>query len=136
MSCKSCLQECNPPAALQQGQPDPGDESESHEVVENLLESYFMQIDSAYDRLDAIGEYIEDTEEYINIELDSSRNRLLRLEIVLTAGTFGIAMFGLVAGMQTNSDYLNSQTAPYQDFGDNLQQLYTNQRHCCDCFWA
>ena len=66
--------------------------------MENLLESYFMQIDSAYDRLDAIGEYIEDTEEYINIELDSSRNRLLRLEIVLTAGTFGIAMFGLVAG--------------------------------------
>ena len=91
-------QVCNCPAALQQGQPDPGDESESHEAVENLLESYFMQIDSAYDRLDAIGEYIEDTEEYINIELDSSRNRLLRLEIVLTAGTFGIAMFGLVAG--------------------------------------
>ena len=86
-------------AALQQGQPDLGDESESHEAVENLLESYFMQIDSAYDRLDAIGEYIEDTEEYINIELDSSRNRLLRLEIVLTAGTFGIAMFGLVAGV-------------------------------------
>lgn len=84
-------------AALQHGQ-DIGDESESHEAVENLLESYFMQIDSAYDRLEAIGEYIEDTEEYINIELDSSRNRLLRLEIVLTAGTFGIAMFGLVAG--------------------------------------
>ena len=36
---------------------------------------------------------------YINIELDSSRNRLLRLEIVLTAGTFGIAIFGLVAGI-------------------------------------
>ena len=60
-----------------------------------------MQIDSAYDRLEAIGEYIEDTEEYINIELDSSRNRLLRLEIVLTAATFGIAMFGLVAGKKS-----------------------------------
>jgi len=172
-------------------QQDAGDESESQEAVENLLESYFMQIDSTHDRLDAIGEYIEDTEEYpppplsttftplpgnhliaqflirlrvhqgeqssvdhrqhdglaketlckrpppqayycrlaelvdflnllgqrfpwkqslhdfvqvpqcryINIELDSSRNRLLRLEIVLTAGTFGIAMFGLVAGI-------------------------------------
>jgi hypothetical protein len=48
-------------AALQQ---DAGDESESQEAVENLLESYFMQIDSTHDRLDAIGEYIDDTEEY------------------------------------------------------------------------
>ncbi len=42
------------------------------------------------------GEYIKDTEEYINIELDSSRNRLIRLEIVLTAGTFAVAIWGLV----------------------------------------
>jgi hypothetical protein len=41
---------------------------------------------------------VKDTEEYINIELDSSRNRLIRLEIVLTAGTFGVAIFSLVAG--------------------------------------
>lgn len=73
-------------------------ESESQEAVENLLESYFMQIDSSYDMLKAVGEYIEDTEEYINIDLDSSRNRLLRLEIILTAGTFAIAIFSVVAG--------------------------------------
>ena len=45
-----------------------------------------------------VGEFIRDTEEYINIELDSSRNRLIRLEIVITAGTFGVGIFGLVAG--------------------------------------
>lgn len=44
------------------------------------------------------GEYIQDTEEYINIELDSSRNRLIRLEIILTAGTFALAIFTLVGG--------------------------------------
>lgn len=44
------------------------------------------------------GEYIKDTEEYINIELDSSRNRLIRLEIIITSATFGVAMFSLVAG--------------------------------------
>ena len=44
------------------------------------------------------GEYIEDTEEYINIELDSSRNRLIRLEIVLTGATFSLALWNLVAG--------------------------------------
>ena len=74
-----------------------------------------MQIDSAYDRLDAIGEYIEDTEEYINIELDSSRNRLLRLEIVLTAGTFGIAMFGLVAGLCSETTELWATTCILYD---------------------
>ena len=45
---------------------------------------------------DCAGEFIKDTEEYINIELDSSRNRLIRLEIVLTAGTFAVAIWGLV----------------------------------------
>lgn len=109
------------PAALQHGQQDPGDESEAHEAVENLLESYFMQIDGSYDRLDAIGEYIEDTEEYINIELDSSRNRLLRLEIVLTAGTFGIAMFGLVAGRSREQE---EQYASNRSLISSLTQLY------------
>ena len=68
------------------------------EAVENLLESYFMQIDNAYDRLCTVGEYIQDTEEFVNIELDSARNRLIRLEIVLTAATFALAIFSLVGG--------------------------------------
>ncbi|CAK0784123.1 hypothetical protein CVIRNUC_007326 [Coccomyxa viridis] len=96
------------PQALQQGgspqhpreeAPQEEDSEESIEAVENLLESYFMQIDSLYDRLVSMGEYIKDTEEYINIELDSSRNRLIRLEIVLTAGTFAVAIWGLVGSI-------------------------------------
>ena len=43
-------------------------------------------------------EYIQDTEEYINIELDSSRNRLIRLELLINTATFTIAMYSLVAG--------------------------------------
>ncbi len=54
------------------------------------------------------GEFIKDTEEYINIELDSSRNRLIRLEIVLTAGTFGVAIFSLVAGALPSLSLLRS----------------------------
>ena len=56
------------------------------------------QIDAHYDKLRNIGEYIEDTEEYINIELDAGRNRLIRLDIVLTAASFAIAPFNLMAG--------------------------------------
>jgi uncharacterized Zn finger protein len=57
-----------------------------------------LQIDGHYDKLRNVGEYIEDTEEYINIELDAGRNRLIRLDIVLTAASFAIAPFNLMAG--------------------------------------
>ena len=45
-------------------------------------------------------EYIDDTEEYINIELDSSRNRLIRLELLINTATFSIGMYSLFAGEQ------------------------------------
>ena len=45
------------------------------------------------------GEYIDDTEDYINIELDYSRNRLLRLEILITVATFCLALYNLLAGV-------------------------------------
>ena len=51
-------------------------------------------------------EYIQDTEEYINIELDSSRNRLIRLELLINTATFSIAMYSLVAGEQLWPDLL------------------------------
>ena len=43
-------------------------------------------------------EYIQDTEENINIELDSSRNRLIRLELIINTASFSIALYGVVAG--------------------------------------
>lgn len=43
--------------------------------------------------------YPKDTEEYINIELDASRNKLIRLDIILTAAAFSIAPFNLLAGI-------------------------------------
>lgn len=51
-------------------------------------------------------EYIQDTEEYINIELDSSRNRLIRLELLINTATFSIAMYSLVAGERFWPDLL------------------------------
>jgi hypothetical protein len=55
-------------------------------------------VDAHSNKLRNVGEYIEDTEEYINIELDAGRNRLIRLDIVLTAASFAIAPFNLLAG--------------------------------------
>ena len=74
-------------------------DAEAQLEVENLLESYYMEIDALYDKLKSLGEYAEDTEEYIDIELDSSRNRLIRIEIILTLATFCIVPWNLLAGI-------------------------------------
>jgi len=38
------------------------------------------QVDSTFQRLERIGEYIDDTEDLINIQLDYARNKLIRFE--------------------------------------------------------
>ncbi|EOA14362.1 hypothetical protein CARUB_v10027547mg [Capsella rubella] len=44
-------------------------------------------------------EYIDDTEDYINIQLDNHRNQLIQLELVLSSGTVCLSMYSLVAGI-------------------------------------
>jgi hypothetical protein len=78
---------------------DPEADSDAHLEVENLLESYFMQVDAIHDKLVSLGAYIQDSEEFINIELDSSRNRLIRFEIILSVATFAIMPFNIISGM-------------------------------------
>lgn len=67
--------------------------------VENLLESYFALVDTSHQKLVSLGEYIDDTEDFINIELDFNRNKLLRLEILITVATFALAFYNLIAGI-------------------------------------
>ncbi|ESQ31423.1 hypothetical protein EUTSA_v10004289mg [Eutrema salsugineum] len=75
-----------------------GDEHDVEEL-EMLLEAYFMQIDSTLNRLTTLREYIDDTEDYINIQLDNHRNQLIQLELVLSSGTVCLSVYSLVAGI-------------------------------------
>ncbi|GJY84618.1 magnesium transporter MRS2-4-like protein [Tanacetum coccineum] len=43
------------------------------------------------DRLKEVREYIDDTEDYVNIELDNQRNDLIQLQLTLTIASFAIA---------------------------------------------
>lgn len=61
-------------------------------VVEMLLEPYFMQIDNTYNKLQTLCEYIDDTEDFINIELDSKRNQIIRMDIILTSFNASVAI--------------------------------------------
>ncbi|KAB1208862.1 Magnesium transporter MRS2-I [Morella rubra] len=69
------------------------------EELEMLLEAYFMQIDSTMNKLNTLREYIDDTEDYINIQLDNHRNQLIQLELFLSSGTVCLSVYSLVAAI-------------------------------------
>uniref|UniRef100_A0A0E0DEC2 Magnesium transporter n=1 Tax=Oryza meridionalis TaxID=40149 RepID=A0A0E0DEC2_9ORYZ len=64
-----------------------GSFSPNTDELEILLESYFVQIDGTLNSLSTLREYVEDTEDYINMMLDEKQNQLLQMGILLSTGT-------------------------------------------------
>ncbi|KAL5576139.1 hypothetical protein UlMin_017838 [Ulmus minor] len=60
--------------------------TESIKELEMLLEAYFVVIDSSLNKLITLKEYIDDTE-------------LIQFDLLVTAATFAVAIFGLVDGI-------------------------------------
>ncbi|XP_073104193.1 magnesium transporter MRS2-1 isoform X2 [Elaeis guineensis] len=73
--------------------------SENVVELEMLLEAYFVLIDGTLNKLTSLTEYIDDTEDFINIQLDNVRNQLIQFELLLTVAAFVIAIFGVVTGI-------------------------------------
>lgn len=73
---------------------------DDHDVedLEMLLEAYFMQLDGTRNKILSVREYIDDTEDYVNIQLDNQRNELIQLQLTLTIASFAIAVATMVAG--------------------------------------
>ncbi|GAB2213765.1 hypothetical protein Droror1_Dr00018079 [Drosera rotundifolia] len=69
------------------------------EELEMLLEAYYMQIESTLNKLTTLREYIDDTEDYINIQLDNHRNQLIQLELLVSSGTVCLSVYSLVAAI-------------------------------------
>lgn len=69
------------------------------EDLEMLLEAYFMQLDGTRNKILSVREYIDDTEDYVNIQLDNQRNELIQLQLTITIASFAIAFETLVAGV-------------------------------------
>ncbi|XP_057721805.1 magnesium transporter MRS2-I-like isoform X3 [Arachis stenosperma] len=61
------------------------------EDLEMLLEAYFTQIEGTLNKLNTLREYIDDTEDYINIQLDSHRNQLI--QVVMLGGMVSASLF-------------------------------------------
>ncbi|KAI4298585.1 hypothetical protein L6164_032125 [Bauhinia variegata] len=69
------------------------------EELEMLLEAYFVQIDGTLNKLSTLREYVDDTEDYINIMLDDKQNHLLQMGVMLTTATMVVSAFVVVAGI-------------------------------------
>ncbi|KAM7517981.1 hypothetical protein LguiB_016943 [Lonicera macranthoides] len=72
------------------------------EELEMLLEAYFVQIDGVSQKLANMNEYVENTEDFINIMLDDKQNQLLQMGVmlstanmILNAGIVVVGVFGM-----------------------------------------
>lgn len=72
---------------------------ENVEQLEMLLEAYFVVIDNTLSKLLSLKEYIDDTEDFINIKLGNVQNQLIQFELLLTAATFVATIFAVVTGI-------------------------------------
>ncbi|KAJ4756671.1 Magnesium transporter MRS2-F [Rhynchospora pubera] len=90
-------------------QEEKDDENENETVIgfrpnldelEMLLEAYFVQSEGILNKLATLREYVDDTEDYINIMLDDKQNQLLQMGIMLSTATMilslGITIVGLL----------------------------------------
>jgi Mg2+ and Co2+ transporter CorA len=60
----------------------------------------------------AIGEFIDDTEDYVNITLDSHRNQLIQIDLLLTAATCCVGLMTFVAGIFGMNLYSGLENKP------------------------
>ncbi|XP_068658738.1 magnesium transporter MRS2-F-like [Aristolochia californica] len=69
------------------------------EELEMLLEAYFVQIEGTLNKLSTMREYVDDTEDYINIMLDDKQNQLLQMGVMLSTATLVISIGIVVTGI-------------------------------------
>ncbi|XP_076946105.1 magnesium transporter MRS2-5-like [Bidens hawaiensis] len=88
-------------------------DTENIDQLEMLLEAYFVGIDNTLNKLLSLKEYIDDTEDLINIKLGNVQNKLIKFELLLTAATFLATVFAVVTavfGMNFEDEVFNEPT--------------------------
>ncbi|XP_054795166.1 magnesium transporter MRS2-5-like [Prosopis cineraria] len=75
------------------------DHAEKIEPLEMLLEAYFVVIDNTLNKSLSLKEYIDDTEDFINIKLGNIQNQLIQFQLLLTAATLAATVFATVTAV-------------------------------------
>nr|CAD1817990.1 unnamed protein product [Ananas comosus var. bracteatus] len=93
------------------------------EELEMLLEAYFVQIEGTLNKLSHLREYVDDTEDYINIMLDDKQNQLLQMGVMLTTATV-VATAGIVVvslfGMNIHIELMKDPVTEQQKRASNI----------------
>ncbi|KAJ4953218.1 hypothetical protein NE237_030050 [Protea cynaroides] len=89
--------------------------------LEMLLEAYFVQIGGTLNKLSTLREYVDDTEDYINIMLDDKQNQLLQMGVMLTTATLLLTTGVVVVGI-----FGMNIRIPLFDYGTQADFLQTN----------
>jgi len=87
---------------------------DQHDEMEVLLESYIDLIDQMSGDVMHLQHSMVATDEYLNIHLDSVRNKIMKLNLLLTIGTLSTALSGVAAsifGMNLTSHLENNPQA-------------------------
>ncbi|KAG5525879.1 hypothetical protein RHGRI_032242 [Rhododendron griersonianum] len=69
------------------------------EELEMLLEAYFAQLEGVLSKLSTMREYVDDTEDYINIILDEKQNQLLQIGVVMSTAIMLLNIGIVIAGI-------------------------------------
>ncbi|XP_073128889.1 magnesium transporter MRS2-4-like [Henckelia pumila] len=69
------------------------------EDLEMLLEAYFTQLDGTHNKIISVREYINETEDYVYIQLDSRRNELIQMQLVLRTTSLCLSVGVLLTGI-------------------------------------
>ncbi|KAJ4752944.1 Magnesium transporter MRS2-1 [Rhynchospora pubera] len=69
------------------------------EEVGLLLEAHFVVVDITLNKLISLKGYIDDAEDFINIQLDNVRNQLIQVDLLLSTASFIVAILGVVVGI-------------------------------------
>jgi magnesium transporter len=68
-------------------------------LVGDMLELTLRNVVTTKSKLDKLSRTIEDTEELIRLQLDLARNEMLKLEMLLTIGTFCAGIGAVIVGV-------------------------------------
>uniref|UniRef100_A0A1D1Y4K6 Magnesium transporter n=2 Tax=Anthurium amnicola TaxID=1678845 RepID=A0A1D1Y4K6_9ARAE len=94
--------------------------------LEMLLEAYFVVIDNTLSKVLSLKEYIDDTEDFINIKLDNVQNQLIQFELLLSAATFVVTIFAVVTAI-FGMNFVDSVF----DFSSNFNSVVIISGFCC-----
>ncbi|KAF7848377.1 hypothetical protein BT93_L2050 [Corymbia citriodora subsp. variegata] len=93
--------------------------------LEMLLEAYFVQVDGTLNKLSTLREYVDDTEDYVNIMLDDKQNNLLQMGVLLTTAILVITMYIVIVGLLAMNISINLWHPPNDSQEDFLWTIGT-----------